>query len=513
MTDSENEEIKANSEEEEDLVNQELENLKNDDSPSASPSPQAQQNMTGSQESIQSSKSKGSRNSVVGDSLASVRSQSVGSPMPQFLKERLKVLFVYPLEKKYECPSCDEVLRYPVLFEECGHRVCSHCFETEIKRSDNRRCPTDRGKIDVDSATIDKEFNKVILSLEVKCSNHEWGCKWEGEYQQIQEHLESCEYGDILCINDCGAKFQKRFLQKHLDKDCPKKIIACSYCDDRHLREDKKEHIQECPKIPLPCPNKCDKTLSISRDELDKHIEENCPKTKISCDYEGIGCEHRCSREKLPKHYKSDIINHVKLIQGLAMQNKERLDKHDASLVEHVNLIQGVDRRIGDLEKIAHNAMLWRVEDYTRKLKESKAGNLETLFSPTFTTSKHGYRLCASVCLNGDGKGKGTHMSIFVSLLKGAYDALLKWPFDYRVTFFLLDQNDDPNERKHIKFSIKPNPCAENEPFLGRPRMEKNASFGGAKFVRHDDVETRKYLKDDTVFIKVVVDCDGMSEP
>ena len=101
------------------------------------------------------------------------------------------------------------------------------------------------------------------------------------------------------------------------------------------------------------------------------------------------------------------------------MQNKERLDKHDASLVEHVNLIQGVDRRIGDLEKIAHNAMLWRVEDYTRKLKESKAGNLETLFSPTFTTSKHGYRLCASVCLNGDGKGKGTHMSIFVSLLKG----------------------------------------------------------------------------------------------
>lgn len=84
----------------------------------------------------------------------------------------------------------------------------------------------------------------------------------------VQEHLENCEYGDILCINDCGAKFQKRFLQKHLDKDCPKKIIACSYCDERHLREDKKEHMQECPKIPLPCPNKCDKTLNIPRDEV-----------------------------------------------------------------------------------------------------------------------------------------------------------------------------------------------------------------------------------------------------
>lgn len=89
----------------------------------------------------------------------------------------------------------------------------------------------------------------------------------------LQEHLENCEFGDILCINDCGAKFQKRFLQKHLDKDCPKKIIACSYCDDRHLREDKKEHIQECPKIPLPCPNKCDKSLSIPRDEVRSSVE------------------------------------------------------------------------------------------------------------------------------------------------------------------------------------------------------------------------------------------------
>ena len=127
----------------------------------------------------------------------------------------------------------------------------------------------------------------------------------------------------------------------------------------------------------------------------------------------------QCSREKLPKHYKSDIINHVKLIYDVAMQNKERLDKHDADLAEHVNMNKDVDRRVADLEKIAHNAMIWRIEGFQRKSNEAKGGNLDTLFSPTFTTSKHGYRLCASVCLNGDGKGKGTHLSIFVSVLKG----------------------------------------------------------------------------------------------
>lgn len=97
--------------------------------------------------------------------------------------------------------------------------------------------------------------------------------------------------------------------------------------------------------------------------------------------------------------------------------------------------------------------------------------------------------------------------------ISGAFDALLKWPFDYRVTFTMLDQHEDVSERKHIKFSIKPNPCSENEPFLGRPRMEKNASFGGAKFVKHDEIESRSYIKDDTMFLKINVDCDGLSEP
>lgn len=32
-------------------------------------------------------------------------------------------------------------------------------------------------------AYVDKTFNREILELDVKCNNHEWGCKWEGEFQ------------------------------------------------------------------------------------------------------------------------------------------------------------------------------------------------------------------------------------------------------------------------------------------------------------------------------------------
>ena len=127
----------------------------------------------------------------------------------------------------------------------------------------------------------------------------------------------------------------------------------------------------------------------------------------------------QCSREKMPKHYKSNMIEHVRSIFLKINEQDERLEKHENMLQENADLIKGVDKRVGDLEKIANSQLIWRIEDYTRKLKEAKAGNGDTLFSPTFTTSKHGYRLCASVCLNGDGKGKGSHMSVFISVLRG----------------------------------------------------------------------------------------------
>jgi len=78
----------------------------------------------------------------------------------------------------------------------------------------------------------------------------------------------------------------------------------------------------------------------------------------------------------------------------------------------------------------------------------------------------------------------------------------------------LLDQNSDPEERKHLKFTIKPTPSPENAQFLGRPiKVEKNASFGAAKFAKHAEVESRNYIKDDTLFLKISVETEGNSEP
>ena len=46
--------------------------------------------------------------------------------------------------------------------------------------------------------------------------------------------------------------------------------------------------------------------------------------------------------------------------------------------------------------------------------------------------------MCIRAYLNGDGSGYKTHLSLFFVLMKGEYDALLRWPFDYKVSMILV---------------------------------------------------------------------------
>lgn len=106
--------------------------------------------------------------------------------------------------------------------------------------------------------------------------------------------------------------------------------------------------------------------------------------------------------------------------------------------------------------------------------------------------------------------GKGKYVSLYICLCRGEYDALLPWPFAHRVTFTLMDQCDDVNNRRPIIYCIKPNTCKENKPFLGRPITDRNASFGAPKFTDLDTLASLEYARDDCLFIKVEIDSEEM---
>lgn len=58
--------------------------------------------------------------------------------------------------------------------------------------------------------------------------------------------------------------------------------------------------------------------------------------------------------------------------------------------------------------------------------------------------------------LNGDGMGRGTHVSFFFVVMKGEYDALLQWPFSERVAFRLINPY---NKDESIQESFIPGRC------------------------------------------------------
>ena len=93
------------------------------------------------------------------------------------------------------------------------------------------------------------------------------------------------------------------------------------------------------------------------------------------------------------------------------------------------------------------------------------------------------------------------HMGVYIALMKSDHDAILSWPFNKSYTFTLIDQQDNEGEKKNIERTITP----RGEKYFERPKDLANLGYGYANFVSHTTLETRKYIKDDTVFITVSV--------
>lgn len=50
--------------------------------------------------------------------------------------------------------------------------------------------------------------------------------------------------------------------------------------------------------------------------------------------------------------------------------------------------------------------------------------------------------MCLRIYLNGDGTGRGTHLSLFFVVMRGHSDALLKWPFNQKVMLIRIRQKN-----------------------------------------------------------------------
>ena len=115
--------------------------------------------------------------------------------------------------------------------------------------------------------------------------------------------------------------------------------------------------------------------------------------------------------------------------------------------------------------------------------------------------------MCLRVYANGYGDGADTHVSVFVSLMRGEHDDKLTWPFCGDITVQVMNQNRDQD---HIEYTVDfTEEDAADGKSSGRVTSEERARFalGYKKFISHAKLEstadTKQYLKNDCIKFRV----------
>ena len=113
--------------------------------------------------------------------------------------------------------------------------------------------------------------------------------------------------------------------------------------------------------------------------------------------------------------------------------------------IQHCQEGQHYKLESGDCECRHSCSFSWNINGIHQK---RPAARNVTLYSPPFYNAGQngGYKMCLFLYLDGDGSGKGTHLSFYIAVMRGEHDGQLTWPFKQKVTLTLEDQD----QQQHI---------------------------------------------------------------
>ena len=181
----------------------------------------------------------------------------------------------------------------------------------------------------------------------------------------------------------------------------------------------------------------------------------------------------------------------------------DETQKDTRRLEEKVEALQKQLEKKGYKERASNTTrFVWKINKFSDILKRAKAGLKGKIESDPFYTDSYGYKL--KVLLNPNGcwpSGWDTHMSVSIIVMKGEYDAILPWPFRNKVTITLIDQEEDPIKRQDVVYCVVP----MKERNFARPQKEENTGYGYPEFVSHEELRSRRYLVEDSLFLQVDV--------
>ena len=242
------------------------------------------------------------------------------------------------------------------------------------------------------------------------------------------------------------------------------------------------------------------------------------------------GCEKGVCHKDVKLHVNDNLLGHVMMQNAQMRSFEQQLQECHSQLQEHRSIITELKAQLEEGKRDKEH-----LEERVARL-EAKSGNLDTpmvvskpqapgcldtritstvkpvgaefimadfdeykrdndsWFSPHFHTHPNGYKMCLRVFANGVGSRQGTHLTVYVCLMRGEFDEQLKWPFRGNISIRLVNQEEDQdNIVKTIKFteSISQIHCQ-------RVKTGEPSSGCGCSFLPLTELQP-KYLKNDCI--------------
>ena len=467
-----------------------------------------------------------------------------------------RLTFVGDVPDSLLCIFCHFPSRDTQLSACCGYNMCRSCLDN-YKESITllhkiltcpKCCHYDF------KAYPNKMSDREIYNLMVVCSNGKAGCKWRGNLNELTVHLEdTCLFEMVECPKGCRLLLQRRDIALHAKSNCSQLVINCPHClvrGKKHFIEG--QHLEECSKAPLSCPNHCG--ASVSSEDMSKH-RKVCPLEVVSCEYNDLGCDTDMARQDVEVHNREFIAKHLNLAkQKLVCSTKElQLSKmqlisvekeHNAfkstvaytaeevlamiKLLGQLNLAQDKAQKINILRQINlfyNNVfalqgnqtapVILRMDNFVKRRK-----NGTMWCSPPFFTHTQGYRLCLCVFAGGHKVvQRRDHISVFVAVMEGPHDSQLTWPMEGIIHVYLLNQlhSVDSDLSYFMAINLPDTPLfpidsvtrvTMEDKSISTPKgMMSSCGIGATNFVPLDKLmsvtSVCQFLKNDCIFLKV----------
>ncbi|CAF0806723.1 unnamed protein product [Adineta ricciae] len=343
------------------------------------------------------------------------------------------------IESTQMCQICQRVLLYPYQLLCCGIRLCRWCSKNGLSNNQPFVCPFCREEQQKKQNQADRGAARELNTVLVDC----YVCDWSGMYRDYLEHLGK-EHAVLKCA-DCEECFvAKNLLEEHREEQCEYRSVRCDLlgCGEMVLWSNVEAHYSST------------KHQHLLLEFLKQYL----------------GYKHTPSRIKYEQQveYQELVDTLVPVIEILAddwTRLKSELDESKnktEQLCSESKLEESTSKNLANTKKSSSCFQTVLLDNggmaiFPFTLQPGGINSPFSLTSPICKTAPCGYSFVLNTfpTINEENHNE-RYLSVSIELLCSEYDAILSFPFPYKIFLCLHDQS---GQGKHKSVMIPSSDC------------------------------------------------------